>query len=251
MAFSLEGHVAIVTGNSSGLGKEIGMALGQAGAKVPVNFCYNEERAQNALEEYQAAGIDTCLIQASAITEDGIDKLFSETERQLGNPDILVPNATCDQPHKPIDEYDWAFYQDMIDFFIKSPFLMTQRGMASMKQQGWGRIVNIVSEVYHRSVGDFSAYVAAKGGQVGWTRSMATEFADTGITGNMIAPGWIPTDRHADDPEEEKDGYLALIPAGRWGIPRDVADAVLYFASEEASFVTGQTLCVNGGMTPW
>ena len=154
MAFSLEGHVAIVTGNSSGLGKEIGMALGQAGAKVPVNFCYNEERAQNALEEYQAAGIDTCLIQASAITEDGIDKLFSETERQLGNPDILVPNATCDQPHKPIDEYDWAFYQDMIDFFIKSPFLMTQRGMASMKQQGWGRIVNIVSEVYHRSVGD-------------------------------------------------------------------------------------------------
>lgn len=128
---------------------------------------------------------------------------------------------------------------------------MTQRGMASMKQQGWGRIVNIVSEVYHRSVGDFSAYVAAKGGQVGWTRSMATEFADTGITVNMIAPGWIPTDRHADDPEEEKDGYLALIPAGRWGIPRDVADAVLYFASEEASFVTGQTLCVNGGMTPW
>ena len=99
MAFSLEGHVAIVTGNSSGLGKEIGMALGQAGAKVPGNFCYNEARAQNTLEEYKAAGIETCLIQASSITDEGIDKLFSETEWHLGNPDILVPNATCDQPH--------------------------------------------------------------------------------------------------------------------------------------------------------
>ena len=251
MAFSLEGHVAVVTGNSSGLGKEIGLALGQAGAKVPVNFCYNQERAQQTLEEYKAAGIETCLIQATAITEEGIDKLFSETEAQLGSPDILVPNATCDQPHKPIDQYDWEFYQDMIDFFIKSPFLMTQRGMAHMKQLGWGRSGNIVSEVYHRSVGNFSAYGAAKGGQIGWTRSMATEFADAGITVNMIAPGWVPTERHANDPQEEKDGYLSLIPAGRWGKPRDVADAVLYFASPEASFVTGQTLCVNGGMTPW
>ena len=227
MSFCLDGHTAIVTGNSSGLGKEIGMALGQAGASVPVNFFHNQKRAEATLAEYQAAGITTCLIQADVITQTGIDTLFSQTEQQLGTPDILVPNATCDQPHKPIDQYDWEFYQAMIDFFIKSPFLMTQRGMDAMKSAGWGRIINIVSEVYHRSVGNFSAYVAAKGGQVGWTRSMATEFADCGITVNMIAPGWIPTERHADDPQEEKDGYHALIPLQRWGVPRDVADAVV------------------------
>ena len=166
-------------------------------------------------------------------------------------PDILVPNATCDQPQLPIEQYDWEFYQQMIDFFIKSPFLMTQRGLAHMKAQKWGRIINIVSEVYHRSVSPFSAYVAAKGGQIGWTRSMASELASWGITVNMVAPGWIPTERHENDPQEAKDAYLALVPMGRWGVPRDIGDAVLYLASDEASFVSGQTLCVNGALTPW
>lgn len=251
MSFSLSGHVAVVTGNSSGLGKEIGLVLGKAGAKVPVNFFNNEERAQATLSEYEAVGIETCLIKADASTHDGVDHLFDVTEQQLGNPDILVPNATCDQPELPIDQYDWDFYQSMVDFFIKSPFLMTKRGMGYMKEQKWGRIINIVSEVYHRSVAPFSAYVAAKGGQIGWTRSMATEFAPLGITVNMVAPGWIPTERHADKSQEDLDGYLSMIPAGRWGVPKDVADAVLYFASEEASFITGQTLCANGGITPW
>ena len=166
-------------------------------------------------------------------------------------PDILVPNATCDQPQLPIEQYDWEFYQQMIDFFIKSPFLMTQRGVAHMKAQKWGRIINIVSEVYHRSVSPFSAYVAAKGGQIGWTRSMASELASWGITVNMVAPGWIPTERHENDPQQDKDAYLALVPMGRWGVPRDIGDAVLYLASDEASFVSGQTLCVNGALTPW
>ena len=107
------------------------------------------------------------------------------------------------------------------------------------------------SEVFQRGVAPFSAYVAAKGGQIGWSRSMSRELAPFGITINMVAPGWIPVERHEKDPQEAKDEYRALIPAGRWGTPQDVAGAVLYFASEEASFVTGQTLCVNGGMTPW
>ena len=180
-----------------------------------------------------------------------LNRLFTEIESQWGRVDIIVPNATCEQPLKPIEEYDWAFYQRMIDFFIKSPFLLTQRGLPGMKQRHWGRIINIVSEVYHRSVAPFRAYVAAKGGQIGWSRSMATELAPFAITVNMIAPGWIPVERHEHDPQEMKDQYRALIPADRWGEPRDVASAALYFASEEASFVTGQTLCVNGGMTPW
>jgi 3-oxoacyl-[acyl-carrier protein] reductase len=251
MAFSLQGHVAIVTGNSTGLGKAIGLTLGKAGAKVPVNFSNNEARAKATLVEYEAAGIATCLVKSDVTTEAGVEALFAETEQRLGPVDIIVPNATCAQPHKPIEEYDWAFYQLMLDFFVKSPYLLTRRGLAHMKRQKWGRIVNITSEVFQRSVAPFSAYVAAKGGQIGWSRSMSRELAPFGITVNMVAPGWIPVERHVNDPQSEKDAYEALIPMRRWGVPQDVAEAVLYFASDEAAFVTGQTICVNGGMTPW
>lgn len=249
--FSLRGHTALVTGNSTGLGKAIGLALGQAGAKVAVNYANNAARGEQAVKEYQQAGIETVLVQADVTSEEGIDKLFRETEAKLGKVDIIVPNATCEQPQKPIEDYDWAFYQRMLDFFIKSPFLLAKRGLPHMKQQKWGRFINITSEVFQRSVSPFSAYVAAKGGQIGWSRSMSRELAPFGITVNMVAPGWIPVERHENDPQAEKDGYLALIPMGRWGVPKDVAEAVLYLASEEASFVSGQTLCVNGGMTPW
>ena len=251
MAFSLAGHVALVTGNSTGLGRAIGLALGQAGAKVPVNYFNNQQRAEEALQQYREAGIETALVCADVTSAAGVDQLFQETEQQLGHPDIIVSNATCEQPQRPIEDYDWDFYQKMLDFFIKSPFLLAQRSVARMKEQRWGRFINVVSEVYHRSVAPFSAYVAAKGGQIGWTRSMASEWASDGITVNMVAPGWIPVERHLNDPQEDKDAYLAMIPAGRWGVPQDIADAVLYLASEEASFVTGQTLCVNGGITPW
>lgn len=251
MAFTLQGHVALVTGNSTGLGKAIGLVLGRAGAKVPVNYANNEARARKTLDEYRAAGIDTVLVQADVTSPAGVAALFEQTEKSLGKIDILVPNATCEQPLKPIEEYDWEFYQLMLDFFIKSPFLLTRQALPYMKERRWGRIINITSEVFHRAVAPFSAYVAAKGGQIGWSRSMSRELAPFGITVNTVAPGWIPVERHENDPQAEKDAYRALIPANRWGIPQDVADAVLYFASPEASFVTGQTLCVNGGMTPW
>lgn len=251
MTFSLKNHVAIVTGNSTGLGKSIGLSLGAAGAKVAVNYANNRERAERALDEYQQAGIDSVLVQADVTSESGVDQLFSEVEASLGNVDIIVANATCEQPLRAIEDYDWDFYQRMIDFFIKSPFLLAKRGLPHMKARKWGRFINITSEVFHRGVAPFSAYVAAKGGQIGWSRSMSRELAPFGITVNMIAPGWVPVERHESDPQAMKDEYLAMIPARRWGVPKDVADAVLYLASEEASFVTGQSISVNGGMTSW
>lgn len=191
------------------------------------------------------------LVQADITSEADVDRMFNEIEANLGPVDIVVPNATPDQPLLPIEEYDWEFYQSMIDFFIKSPYLLARRALPHMKAKKWGRIVNITSEVYHTSVAPFSGYVAAKGGQIGWSRSMATELAPFGITVNMVSPGWIPVERHEKDAKEDKDAYLATIPMERWGVPKDVADAVLYYASEEAAFVTGQTLCVNGGRSPW
>lgn len=249
MPLSLKGRVAVVTGNTTGLGKAISLTLGAAGAKVAVNYANNTARAEKVLAEFQAAGLPPLLIQADATTEEGVDKIFSETEKHFGPVDIVVANATPDQPQKTIEDYDWAFYQSMLDFFVKSPFLLTRRALPHMKAQRWGRIINITSEVYHRSLSPFSAYVAAKGGQIGWSRSMSRELAPFGITVNMVAPGWIPVERHEKDPEEMKQEYLKLIPMGRWGTPQDVADSVLYLASEEAGFVTGQTISVNGGMT--
>ena len=251
MAFSLANRVALVTGSSTGLGKGVALAMGRAGAKVAVNYANNQQRAERAIEEFRQAGIEVALVRGSAIDEADVDRIFSETEEVLGPVDIVVVNATPDQPLLPITEYDWDFYQQMLDFFVKSPYLLTRRALPHMVDQKWGRIINITSEVYHASAAPFSAYVAAKGGQIGWSRSMAVELAPDGITVNTIAPGWIPTERHANDPQEVKDGYFATIPMQRWGVPDDVAGAAVYYASDEAGFVSGQTLCVNGAKTPW
>src|SRR5436309_2263436 len=210
MPFSLAGHLAVVTGSSAGLGKAIALALGRAGAKIVVNYFNNDARAERVFAEFREAKVESLLVKADVITEEGVERLFRETEAKLGRPDIIVVNATPDQPLKPIEEYDWAFYQTMLDFFVKSPFLLARRGLPHMKAKKWGRIVNITSEVFQRSVAPFSAYVAAKGGQVGWSRSMARELAPFGITVNMVAPGWIPVERHENDPQEEKDAYLQM-----------------------------------------
>jgi 3-oxoacyl-[acyl-carrier protein] reductase len=251
MGYSLTGHVALVTGNTTGLGKAIALAMGRAGAKVPLSFFNNRQRGERALAEFQKEGIDTILVRADVSTPQGVDELFRKTEEALGAVDILIPNATPAQPLLPIEEYDWDFYQSMLDYFVKSPYLLTRRALPQMKDARWGRIINITSEVFHRSTAPFSAYVAAKGGQIGWSRSMSQELAPFGITVNTVAPGWIPVERHVNDPQEMKDEYFRLIPIGRWGTPEDVANAALFYAAEESSFITGQTLCVNGGLTPW
>ena len=251
MASSLSGHVALVTGSTTGLGKEIALTLGRAGAKIGVNYFRNEKRAEQASQEFENEGIESVLVRSDVTTPEGANELCSTVASKLGEIDILVVNATPDQPQMPIEEYTWKHYEDMLDFFIKSPYLLTRAVLPKMKEKKWGRIINLGSEVFNNGVGDFSAYVSAKGGQTGFTRSMATELTPHGITVNMVAPGWIPTERHENDPQEAKDGYFATIPMGRWGVPADVAHAVLYFASEQAGFVTGQYLCVNGGRSVW
>jgi 3-oxoacyl-[acyl-carrier protein] reductase len=251
MSFSLANHVALVTGSSTGLGKATAFALAKAGAAVAINYQRNQARAEKVFEEFDKQGLRGMLVRGDVSTPEGVADVGAAVKEKLGDIDILVINATPDQPQMPIEEYTWQHYQTMIDFFIKSPYLLSRQVLPAMKAKRWGRIINISSEVFQRSVGNFSAYVSAKGGQNGFTRSMATELAPFGITINSVAPGWIPVERHENDPADMKEGYRKLIPMGRWGTPEDVAHAVHYFASEEASFITGQTLCVNGGMTPW
>ncbi len=247
--FRLDGRTALVTGSTAGLGLAMARGLAGAGAKVALNYANDRERAESALADFRAEGFEGRLFRGSVIDEHEVDRLIREVESSLGPVDILVVNATPDQPHLPIEEYDWDFHQSMLDFFVRSPFLLTRAVLPGMKARRWGRIINIGSEVFARGVGDFSPYVAAKGGQNGWTRSMATELASWNITVNMVSPGWIPVERHADDPQQEKDAYLDQIPLGRWGVPEDVAGCVTFLSGEAAGFITAQNIHVNGGMT--
>jgi len=247
--FSLDGKVALVTGSTKGLGHAMARALGQAGARVAMNYYNDEAKAMAAMAEFEAAGGEGILVRGDVTDESDVRAMVEKVKQELGPVDIAVMNATCDQPHKPIEDYSWDFYQSMLDFFIKSPFLVTRAILPEMKERQWGRIINIGSEVFHLGVPEFSAYVAAKGGQNGWSRSMARELAPFGITVNMVSPGWIPVERHDKEPQEWKDAYLPTIPVGRWGVPQDLAGAVTFLASESSSFVTGQNLHVNGGLT--
>lgn len=247
--FSLKNRVALVTGSSTGLGKAIAMALGSAGSKVALNYFNNSTRAEGTFKEFRKKGFQGMLTRADVTDPGSVENMVEEIYKHLGSIDIIVANATCDQPQKPVEEYAWAFFQKMIDYFVKSPYLLTRACLPEMKRRRFGRIIQIGSEVIARNVPNFSAYVAAKGGQHGLHRGLAPELAPWGITVNMISPGWIPVERHQDDPVEQKEGYRRLIPAGRWGIPDDVGGAVVFLASTEASFITGQNIYINGGMT--
>ncbi|WP_018969205.1 SDR family NAD(P)-dependent oxidoreductase [Rubritalea marina] len=248
MKVNLENKVALVTGSSTGLGLEIALQLGRCGAYVALNYAGNQARGEKALELLKSEGLKGGLYQADVTDAESIKTMVDAIEKDAGNViQILVPNATGPQLQKPIEEYSWDEYQSMVDFFIKSPFLLTQAIIGGMKRSGWGRIINLGSEVFETAVGNFSAYVAAKGGQKGWSYSMASELASSGITVNIISPGWILTERHEGWPQDELDAYEQTIPVGRWGKAEDIASTVAWLASEEASFITGQTVCVNGG----
>lgn len=247
--FGLHGRVAFVTGSSTGLGKAIALSLGEAGAKVALNYFNNRERAEATFEEFQSQGYEGILLRGNVVEEADVNRMVGEIEAQLGGVDIVVANATPDQPQKPVELYDWDFYQEMIDFFIKSPFLLVRATVPQMKKRHWGRIINVGSEVLQLGVPNFTAYVAAKGGQNGFTRSLATELAQWNITVNMVSPAWIPVERHQNDPQEIKDEYLASLPAKRWGTPKEVGDTVAFLASDEASYVSGQNISVNAAHT--
>jgi 3-oxoacyl-[acyl-carrier protein] reductase len=247
--FRLDGHVALVTGSTRGLGKEMALALAQAGARTAMNFRNDYENALRSFADLQQISTDTHLVQGDVTDAASIAQMYRDVEETLGPIDILVINATCNQPELPFEEYDWDFFQTMLDFFVKSPVLLMKQCLPHMRQKHWGRIIHITSEVVALASAPFSAYVAAKGGQTGLALSTARELAATGITVNMVAPGWIPVERHVDCDPNAIDRYRSNVPAQRIGTPQDVASSVVFLASEEAQFITGQSVAVNGGNT--
>ena len=166
---------------------------------------------------------------------------------RFGPVDVLVLNATGPQPEAPVTTVAWPDHLAQLSFFVQSPVLLGRAVLPGMQARRYGRIINIDSEVAHRPPPGRSAYATAKNAQIGLTRAWARELAPSGITVNTVAPGFIPVERHAGVPGEVKDAYLASVPAGRMGTPSDIAHAVSFLASEDAGFITGQRIVVDGG----
>jgi 3-oxoacyl-[acyl-carrier protein] reductase len=249
MTHDLSGKVALVTGASRGLGAAMAHKLAVCGAKVAVNYFGSPQKAQQVLEQIRRAGGTAEAFQADVRDEQAVAILVEQVQKKFGPIDILVINATGPQPFIRIEDLSWRQCLDQLEFFVKSPLLLMKAVVGQMKQRRCGRIINIGSEVFERGVPEFSNYVSAKGAQLGLTRSWAMELAPWQITVNLVAPGWIPTERHANDPQEAKDAYAAAVPMKHMGQAEDVGEAVAFLASDGAKFVTGQKLSVNGGNT--
>ena len=249
MTHDLKNKVALVTGASRGLGAAMARKLGACGARVAVNYFGSPEKAQKVVEDITRGGGDAHAFKADVRDEGEVEKLVRDATARFGPVDVLVANATGPQPFIKLEELTWRGCLDQLEFFVKSPLLLAKAVVGPMKQRRWGRIINIGSEVFERGVPEFSNYVSAKGAQLGLTRSWAMELAKSGITVNLVAPGWIPTERHANDPQEAKDDYAKAVPMGHMGKDEDIAEAVAFLASDAAKFITGQKISVNGGNT--
>jgi 3-oxoacyl-[acyl-carrier protein] reductase len=249
MTHDLSGKVALVTGASRGLGAAIARKLAACGARVAVNYFGSPEKAERVVADIRRAGGTAQAFRADVRDEREVAALVGQVRETWGPVDILVINATGPQPFIRIEDLTWRACLDQLEFFVKSPLLLLQAVLGPMKERRSGRVINLGSEVFERGVPEFSNYVSAKGAQLGLTRSWAMELAPWQITVNQVSPGWIPTERHAGDPQEAKDAYARAVPIGHMGVPDDVAEAVAYLASDGAKFVTGQKLSVNGGNT--
>jgi 3-oxoacyl-[acyl-carrier protein] reductase len=240
-------RVALVTGSSRGLGSAIAERLARDGFAVAANGFRSEEETQDVVAALRGDGGTAEAFIADVTDESAVEDLVSGVAERLGPIDVLVLNATGPQPEAPLPDVPWQDHLDQLAFFVKSPVLLMRAVLPSMRERGYGRIVQIDSEVADRPPPGRSAYVTAKNAQIGLTRAFARELAPLGITVNTVAPGFIPVERHIDVTGPEMTAYVATVPTGHLGTREDIANAVSFFASEEAGFVTGQRLLVDGG----
>jgi 3-oxoacyl-[acyl-carrier protein] reductase len=242
-------RTALVTGASRGLGAAIAVELASRGVSVAVNYFERRERGDQVCQSIREQGGIAEAFQADVRDEGQSARMVKVIQEWAGQIDIVVFNATGPQPFLSIDEQTWQAHLQQLEYFVKSPLILTKLLIPGMKERRYGRIVHIGSEVVELGNPRFAHYVAAKSAQLGLTRSWARELADTGITVNLVAPGWIPTERHLDSTEGEINAYREGVPMKHMGMPRDVANAVAFLAGEDASFITGQKISVNGGNT--
>ncbi|GLH63286.1 3-oxoacyl-[acyl-carrier-protein] reductase [Parageobacillus sp. G301] len=243
----LQGKVALVTGASRGIGRAIALELARQGAKVAVNYAGNEAKANEVVEEIKNMGGEAFAIQADVSNAEAVDQMVKAVLERFERIDILVNNAgiTRDNLLMRMKEEEW---DDVININLKGVFNCTKAVTRPMMKQRYGRIVNIASIVGVSGNPGQANYVAAKAGVIGLTKTAARELASRNITVNAVAPGFITTDMTDRLSEELKAEMLKQIPLARFGEPEDVAKVVSFLVSDAASYMTGQTLHVDGGM---
>jgi 3-oxoacyl-[acyl-carrier protein] reductase len=245
----LGGRVALVTGGSRGIGRAVALRAACAGAKVVVNYLSSEDAAAQVVSVIKSGGGEAFAHRADVSDLGQVESMVEEVVKRYGALDILVNNAgvTRDALLVRMKEADW---DKVVGSNLKGVYNCTKTVCRHMMRQRWGRIVNLSSTVgLHGNAGQAN-YAASKAGIIGFTRSVAKELAPRGITVNAIAPGFIETDMTAALGEEVKASYLSKIPLGRFGSADDVAHLVVFLASEGASYITGQTIAIDGGLAP-
>jgi len=243
----LGGKVFLVTGGSRGIGRAIALQASSAGAKVVVNYLSSEKAAGEVVSAIQAGGGEAFAHGADVSDSSQVESMVEEIVRRYGSLDILVNNAgvTRDSLLVRMKEADW---DKVVGSNLKSVYNCSKAVCRVMMKQRWGRIVNISSTVGLQGNAGQASYAASKAGIIGFTKSIAKELAPRGITVNAVAPGFIETDMTAVLADEVKTSYLSRIPLGRFGSPGDVAHVVVFLASDKASYITGQTIVVDGGL---
>lgn len=243
----LAGKVALVTGASRGIGRAVALQLAKSGAKIAVNYAGNQAAAEEVKQLIEENGGEAILVQADISSSESVDAMVSAVMEAFGRIDILVNNAgiTRDTLLMRMKEADW---NAVIQTNLTGVFYVTKAVSKIMMKQRSGRIVNMSSVVGLMGNAGQANYAAAKAGVIGFTKSMAKELAARNITVNAIAPGFIATDMTAVLSDKVKEDLATKIPLGRLGAADDIANAVLFLVSDSASYITGQTLNVDGGM---
>ncbi|MGZ5385191.1 MAG: 3-oxoacyl-[acyl-carrier-protein] reductase [Acidimicrobiia bacterium] len=240
-------RVALVTGGSRGIGRAVALELAARGNRVAINYAGNTEAASLVLEEILATGTDAVAVQADVGDPAEVDRLFSEVTDQLGPVEILVNNAGIARDRlvlrMGVDDWDQVMSTN-----LRSVFLCTKAALRPMVRSKWGRIINVSSLAGVAGNAGQANYAASKAGVIGFTKSVAKEVGSRGITANAVAPGFIDTDMTNELSDDKRRAAFGSIAVGRFGLPREVASVVGYLASDDAAYVTGQVVVVDGGM---
>lgn len=243
----LNGKVAFVTGASRGIGRAVALKLADAGAKVAINFAGNLEKAEEVKAEIESRGGEAMLVQGKVDNFEVVNAIVKKIVETWGTVDILINNAGINRDNLLLRMTETEF-DEVIATNLKGVFNCTKAVTRIMMKQRSGKIVNMTSVVGLTGNAGQANYAAAKSGIIGFTKSVAKELAARGVTVNAIAPGFITTDMTAKLPEKIKEETLNQIPIGKFGTPEDVANLAAFLVSEQAAYITGQVVNVDGGM---
>lgn len=244
MTRSLKGRVAVVTGAGSGIGRAIALRLAEDTARIAI-WDINAQGAEETAQMIRDAGGTAIAIEVDCSDKAAIQAAADRTRAELGPVAILVNNAGI-APFTPFLDTDDDLFDKVIRINLRGPWLVTKQLLPDMLAESWGRVINITSSSVQTGSPAQGHYVSSKGGLVGMTKALALEFAPTGVTFNMIPPGFIDTPMLRAAPIDA-DAFAQTLPMKRIGQPEDIAAAAAYLASEEASYITGQVISTNGG----